>query len=142
MSIVYEYLKQIQQQKSPGAAAVEREAGRKKKELQLPVTAIGILVLIGIIVIGVFYLGVPHRGRPDGISVYKPKGKPVPRAVSPDAGYVLEGIIYNPDRPFAIINGQMLEQDARIDDFVVASITPNTVSLKNTKDDTGRTLQL
>ena len=142
MSIVYEYLKQIQQQKEPLKAATKRGAHGERGS-QFPYAAVSMWVLIGLVVLVAICLMVPRsRTQSSLINVYKPKEMSAARISPPGAGYVLEGIIYNPAHPFAIINGQMIERNGRIDDFVVTSITPNAVSLKNSKDNTGRTLQL
>ncbi len=142
MSIVYDYLKQIQQQKGPLIATPDRAGSREKNEKLMPFVAVGVWVLIGLVALGAVYLMIPRATAPAVISVYKPKDRSAGRVAVPGAGYLLEGIIYNPDHPFAIINGQMIEKNGQIDDFVVTAITPNSVSLKNTKDNTGRTLQL
>ncbi len=142
MSIVYEYLKEIQQRKDPPVVQKIVPVPELKKAFKIPSAAVGVWVLIGLLVLGAGYLMISRGTGQAEINVYKPKQKHTVKRAVADAGYVLEGIIYNPDHPFAIINGQMLEKDGQIDDFVVTSITPNTVSLKNTRDNTGRTLQL
>jgi len=77
------------------------------------------------------------------VKIYKglEKSRPVQHE-TPDFGFLLEGIIYNPSRPFAIIDGKMFEAGGRIGDFEVVKITPDTVSLKNQKDGTSRTIRL
>lgn len=57
-------------------------------------------------------------------------------------GYRLEGIIYNSDSPFAIINGKLIEKNGKIDDWQVIEISVSEVSLKNTDDNSLLTLKL
>jgi hypothetical protein len=71
---------------------------------------------------------------PEKVQAVKPE--------TPDFGFLLEGIIYNPSRPFAIFDGKMFEVGGQIGDFQVAKITPDTVVLKNLKDGTSRTIRL
>ena len=54
--------------------------------------------------------------------------------------YSLQGIIYDKDLPFAIINGKTLRKSESIDDFVVIDIAPTIVTLKNSKSDKELTL--
>jgi len=141
MSIVYEYLKQIQQLKEP-SKTVENEYSQKEKKVRIPYAAVSMWVVIGFVALVSVYLMIPGGSRALVMNIYQPKERPAVRTSSTQAGYVLEGIIYNPDHPFAVINGQMIENNGRIDDFVVMAITPNTVSLKNLTDRSERTLQL
>lgn len=145
MSIVYDYLKRIQEQKEPvrPVPSLLVQVSRKKGRFSFFLVA-GIL-FFGMAVVVLLYLIFSQGQEMASFKLYRPRQQAIQRPLpvtTPDTGYVLEGIIYNPDRPFAIINGQMLERDGNIGDCVVTSITPNTVSLKNTKDGTGRTLQL
>jgi len=49
--------------------------------------------------------------------------------------YSLQGIVYDENSPFAIINGKTLRKSEAIDDFIVTDIAPTTVTLKNSKTD-------
>lgn len=49
--------------------------------------------------------------------------------------YILQGIVYDENSPFAIINGKTLRKSDTIDGFVVIDIAPTIVTLKNLKDD-------
>ena len=60
-------------------------------------------------------------------------------AVTP-AGYSLQGIVYDENSPFAIINGKTLRKSDAIDDFIVSDIAPTIVTLKNSKDERELTL--
>jgi len=50
------------------------------------------------------------------------------------SAYSLQGIVYDEDSPFAIINGKTLRKSDAIGDFVVVDIAPTIVTLKNPKD--------
>lgn len=56
--------------------------------------------------------------------------------------YVLEGVIYDPETPLAIINGKILRKKDKIDDLEVTNITPNSVELFNPKDNASLNLTL
>ncbi len=78
------------------------------------------------------------------MKLYHPPGivKSPAMAQSSDPSYILEGIIYNPSQPFAIINGKMLETKNVIGDYEITKITPDSVTLTNTQDKTSRTIHL
>jgi len=71
-----------------------------------------------------------------------PQNTPAVQPATPDFNFLLEGIIYNPSKPFAIIDGKMFEVGGRTGDYEVVKITPDTVLLKNLKDGTSRTARL
>ncbi|MFA5008123.1 MAG: hypothetical protein WC546_02760 [Candidatus Omnitrophota bacterium] len=54
--------------------------------------------------------------------------------------YNLQGIVYDKNSPFAIINGKTLRKSEAIDDFVIIDIAPTVVTLKNPKNDKELTL--
>jgi uncharacterized protein HemX len=56
--------------------------------------------------------------------------------------YNLEGIVYDNQESFAIINGKMLKKTEFIDDFQVSEITATSVELLNSKDNTKHILYL
>lgn len=66
----------------------------------------------------------------------------VPVIRSTGGNCVLEGIIYNPAQPFAIINGKMLELKGKIGTLEVEKITPDSVTLRDTQDRSTRILRL
>lgn len=145
MSIVYDYLKQIQAKKpiekvapevTPVVPPVKKIAGFSVG-VKVSVGILGCLLLVS----GLFFF-LP-KAEKTSIKLYQAPAKArVTQTETLDSGYILEGIIYNPSRPFAIINGKMLETGGRIGDFEVMQITPDTVSLKNLKDSTSRTIRL
>jgi len=149
MSIVYDYLKQIHNQKEtkkvtpkvspvvpPVLSPVKKKAGFPLWA-KIVVAALGCLLLVA----GLYLF--PPKVEKTTVKLYQAPQKPqAARAETSDSGYILEGIIYNPSRPFAIINGKMLEAGGHIGDFEVTQITPDTASLKNLKDGTSRTIRL
>ncbi|MFA5090840.1 MAG: hypothetical protein WC510_07470 [Candidatus Omnitrophota bacterium] len=48
--------------------------------------------------------------------------------------YTLEGIIYDRESPLVIINGKILKEKDRIDNFEIRKITPDSIELLNVKD--------
>ncbi|HNX68510.1 MAG TPA: hypothetical protein PLL75_06880 [Candidatus Omnitrophota bacterium] len=154
MSIVYDYLKQIQATKESEAPVVpvrdvsmpKIEVVRKKNNWRLIVFLFmgGIFVAAGAYVFIVKGEASLAGNRP--VRIPKPSVA-VSHVVTPPAapvvaGIVLEGIIYNPTQPFAILNGQMIEPKGRIGDYEVTSIAPDSVIVTNLKDQTTRKLDL
>jgi hypothetical protein len=142
MSVVYDYLKQIHDKKETKKATPEGPSPAPKNSgstLWIKILA-GIL---GCLLVGVgLYFFIPIIG--NATSRLQPeleKPRTAPPEI-PDFNFLLEGIIYNPAKPFVIIDGKMFEAGGRIGDFEVTQITPDTVSLKNLKDNTSRTVHL
>ncbi len=154
MSIVYDYLKQIQAKKpldkgaSPANVSTSPKpavaASGKKNFFSSLGFKIGLTVL-GLAVLGLMLYFFPPRAQPGTSANQGAQGQVKPRAVKPEvteSGMVLEGIIYNPSRPFAIINGKMLEVGGRVGEYEAAEIASDYVILKNVKDGTSRTIRL
>jgi hypothetical protein len=141
MSIVYDYLKQIQAKKepekvTPGVPPVKKSSG---SSLWVKIT-VGIL---GCLLLGAgLYFFLPKIRMIAVRSHPVPQKLPAAPAQTPDFNFLLEGIIYNPSRPFAIIDGKMFEVGGKFGDFEIVKITPDTVMLKNLKDNTTRTAYL
>lgn len=148
MSIVYDYLKKIRDQKEAAKAPGEVPAPIKSS-VSVPFGKIAVGIL-GCLLIGAgFYIFFPKMKRifrEIGANTAKLQPATVkPRSVesaTPDFNFLLEGIIYNPSKPFAIIDGKMYETGGRFGDFEVTQITTDTVSLKNLKDNTSHTAHL
>ena len=147
MSSVYDYLKQIKESKEPAKDSVKAEAPAGGP--QKPKARISRWIKLGLVFVlclgiglGVYFLA-PRAVKPI-VKLYHPPvvTTAAPSAQSSDPSYVLEGIIYNPAQPFAIINGKMLETKGMIGDFQIEKITPDSVMLRNTKDNTSRTIHL
>jgi len=141
MSIIYDYLKQIHDQKETKGAVPEIPPVKKSWEpffgMKASVTILGCLLLAA----GLYFF-LPITGKTTARLYPEPEKAQAVQPETPDFNFLLEGIIYNPSRPFAIINGKMLEAGGRVGDFEVVQITPDTVSLKNLKDNTSRTVRL
>jgi len=61
---------------------------------------------------------------------------------SNNADFSLKGIIYNAESPSAIINGMLVEKNARIGGWQVIDISSSEVKLKNTNNESVLTLKL
>lgn len=141
MSIVYDYLKQIQDKKEPVKEVLpEKPKIRPRGWLKI---FFAILLCLGIGF--AIYQFAPRtvrsmvnysQGPADDVT----GNLPLMRSTEPSL--VLEGIIYNPAQPFAIINGKMLEPKGRVGDFEISKISPDSVTLRNTKDNTMLDLRL
>jgi hypothetical protein len=147
MSIVYDYLKQIKESKEPAKAdekvALPATPAPVSKSRFSAWVKYGLVFALCVgIALTVYFLA--PRGIKPVVRLYHPPA-PTPRAAtapSTDPSYVLEGIIYNPSQPFAIINGKMLEVKSTIGDYTITKITPDSVTLTNTQDKTSRTIRL
>jgi len=142
MSIVYDYLKQIQDKKETkrGAPAIPPPVEKRSGSSLWIKALVGIL---GCLLVGAgLYFYLPKFVTTVVKAFKEPTRIPMAKPKTPDLSFLLEGIIYNPSRPFAIIDGKMFETGGRIGDFEIVKITPDTVSLKNLKDNTSRTVRL
>ncbi|HOW58965.1 MAG TPA: hypothetical protein PLO78_04480 [Candidatus Omnitrophota bacterium] len=144
MSIVYDYLKQIQKKNdSDVLPSKEGFVTRERKYLNWLTLFVASVFFVALIVAAFFLLL-----RMDKNKLLSEQIRPQLRTqIAGSSGatendYVLGGIIYNADHPFAVINGNMLEVRARIDDQEVTTITPNSVTLKDIKSGVSRTLIL
>ena len=82
------------------------------------------------------------RGRKD-ILLYKEQQEKAKKALSLQKDskikqgatqYYLQGIIYTPENPIALINGQRLSQGESVDAATVIKISPKSVELKTKED--------
>jgi hypothetical protein len=153
MSIVYDYLKQVQQKREADGKSVvlstipkqEVPAARARFSWM---TAFWVFLVLLLAAAVIFLIGT-RSSEKTIVKLYQASApravdekRGVPAASISETGYVLEGIIYNPTNPFAIINGKTLERNSRIGDYVVVAITPDSVTIKNAQDNVSRTLQL
>jgi hypothetical protein len=142
MSIVYDYLKKIHATEETKAVTPAAPPPVKKKVNALFWVKIMSGILVCLVLGAGLYLYLPK------LEKAMARARPVaekPRVVQPeipDFNFLLEGIIYNPSKPFAIIDGKMYEKGGRFGDFEVTQITPDTVLLKNVKDNTSHTARL
>ena len=145
MSIVYDYLKQIQAKKPPEKVVPQvspQVPPVKKSSKSFPWVKV-LAGVLGCLVLGAglsFFL--PRIGKTAIKPTPIPERARVARSETPDFNFLLEGIIYNPSKPFAIIDGKMYEAGGRFGDYEVTQITPDTVLLKNLKDNTSHTARL
>ena len=56
--------------------------------------------------------------------------------------YILEGIIYDPKAPFALINGRVIKESDELDGFRIDKISKDRVDMTNIKDNNKVTLSL
>lgn len=155
MSIIYEALKKIESYKDSLPTPKRKEKLFLKRKFLTPTGIIAILILFFL------YLATQHY-----LKKYFPKPLALPQiqkgslqegplqikesslnlknvvsqeeSVQRKAGgeYILEGIVYDRESPFALINGKTLKKSDQIDEFVVKDITQDTVELINTRDNT------
>lgn len=135
MSIVYDYLKQIQGQ--GGGKPLPPLPEKPSVPSRMIVMASAFLVCLLIF----FAFGMLKKSNPAVMKTYPPRDLQRTASAFP-AVPVLGGIIYNPAKSFAIINGTMFEVGGKTRDFEVLEITPDTVSLRNLKDQSSSTLRL
>jgi hypothetical protein len=143
MSIVYDYLKKIQDKKEPekvtpipAAPIVKKSAG------SFPwVKVMAGILMCSLLGAGLYFFLPKFLKTEIKIPQIPQKARPVRPAI-PDFNFLLEGIIYNPSKPFAIFDGKMYEVGGKFGDFEIVKITPDTVDLKNLKDNTSRTAHL
>ena len=147
MSIVYDYLKQIKESKEPEKVGVKDASHTPVAVAPTPKFSFWIKIFLVVLLclgigLAVYFLA-PRAVKPI-VKLYRPPvaASNIPMMQSADPSYVLEGIIYNPSQPFAIINGKMLETKGKIGAFEVEKITPDSVTLRNTADKTSRTIRL
>jgi len=71
---------------------------------------------------------------PDKAQSLNPSAKALPKEPG-TVIYSLQGIVYDENSPFAVINGKTVRKSDAIDDYVVIDIAPTIVTLKNSKTD-------
>lgn len=142
MSIVYDYLKKIHDQKEPKKVIPVAPSVKKSVGTPFWVKALGVGILGCLLLVAGLHFFLLQNEK----NVIKPspvtQKLPVAPAGTPDLSFLLEGIIYNPSKPFAIFDGKMYEKGGRVGDYEVVEITPDTVLLKNLKDNTTHTARL
>ena len=137
---------------------VEKKTNREKKMAFLP--AILLLIALGIAALP-FILPdqepvqdqkvvapVVERGEIDPARVYKVLesrsqvlGEVTLRA-EPVVEYILEGFVYDPEAPFALINGRVINESDILGNFQIDRITEDRVGMTNIKDSSKVTLSL
>lgn len=150
MSILYDYLKVLENKK--GKAAVELQAPlQQKNKFSLFYFTIGFVSLISILILVLSFGNIKNNALIAGQKINKGQesARPVtqnPISPSPNnvygPDYSLKGIIYNSDSPSAIINDQLVGKNAKIGDWLVVDISPTQVTLENPQNNSQLTLKL
>lgn len=158
MSIIYEALKKVEGQKDStlfedipvGASFSARKKEKKvisKKEI---IILVSILLLVAL---GAFLLYTnltkQEEERKVGSAIIsniqEPKNK-VPERVAlkkePVQDYTLEGIVYDEEDPFAIINGKTVRELTVLGAFRIDKINVDSVEMSNSKDNNKTILSL
>lgn len=160
MSIIYEALKKVESYKdslpTPKTSSGLTDISKREEKLFLKRKLLTPAGIIAILILFFLYLATQHY-----LKKYFPKPLTPPQtqkgplqakesslnlknvvsqeeSVQRKAGgeYILEGIVYDRESPFALINGKTLKKSDQIDEFVVKDITQDTVELINTRDNT------
>ncbi len=158
MSIIYEALKKVEGQKeilspqsTPGSMVFpvdrkEKRVNKEKKIFLLPV----VLLLVALVISALPFIlplqkrkvvtSVVDRREIDPARVYRitePKSQ-VPEEIilgkEPVQEYILEGIIYDPEAPSALINGRVMNESDNLGNFRIDRISENNVEMINTED--------
>jgi hypothetical protein len=135
MSIVYEALKKVEQQKGQPPSVIQIK--RKLLNWQQVVS----IVVMLIVVFSVYFWKktpvLPANQEKQAV-VTGDKSKPViqQKKSYPRSAYTLEGIIYESDVPLAVVNGKLLKERDIIGEWKVTKINPASVSLVNVNDNT------
>ena len=170
MSIIYEALKKVEGQKKIltlettlqsiplSAEKEEQRAGKEKKMAFLP----AILFLIALSVAALPFI--LSRQKPvqnqktASLTVGKAEINParihrvlgsrgkaledVTLRAKPVGEYILEGIVYDPEAPFALINGMVINESDILGSFRIDRISKDRVGMTNIKDNSKVTLSL
>ncbi len=144
MSILYEYLKILEKKKEQNASRAPFTPVKQKKSISVwPYLIIGLAVFACALIL-FFWKGLkvslPVAKVEKTVNPQKEINSPAQdlntvslntaaKPYSPE--YSLKGIVYNADSPSAIINGQLLEKNGKIDDWQVMEISPSEVKLEN-----------
>lgn len=147
MSIIYEALKKVEGQKEvlapetipediilPGERA-EKEVKREKRVYFLPAALL--LVALGISALP-FIL-------PRQKQAQKPRSQILDQVTlreEPAQEYILEGIIYDSESAFALINGKVVNELDVLGNFRIDKISEDMVGMTNVNDNTTITLSL
>lgn len=160
MSILYEYLQLVEKKKKEGAAykqgAIQADTPvsvlHKKKVSLWPYLAIGFVFIAGASLFLFFKNITTNSPRLIEKTVptrqnlsFTPQDFYTQNLDNKNASvleYSLKGIIYNAESPSAIINSQLVEKNAKIDDWQVMEIFPSEVKLENTNNKSMLTLKL
>lgn len=170
MSIIYEALKKVEGQKeilSPGnipqsitlpAKKNKKKVSKDKKSFLLPIVIL--LIVLGLSVLP-FILPQQEQAQEQEViasvagkreinparvhRVSEPKGqasKEVTLRGESVQEYILEGIVYDPKAPFALINGRVINESDILGNFQIDKISKDKVEMTNTGDNSKIILSL
>ena len=170
MSIIYEALKKVEGQKEslspesiPQSITLpverkEKKVNKKKKMSFLPaallLAALGILALPFIlppqeqVQEQEIIASVVEKREIDPARVYRVselKSQAPEEAIlrkEPVQEYILEGIVYDPKAPVALINGRVINESDNVGNFRIDKISENKVEMTNIQDNTKVILSL
>jgi len=146
MSIIYEALKKVEGQKevlSPESnpqsitLPVEREEKKVSKDKKLFLLPIVILLIVLGLSVLPFILPQQEQAQEQEVVVSE-----VTLREEPVQEYILEGIVYDPKAPFALINGRVINESDKLGNFRIDKISENKVEMTNTQDNNKVTLSL
>jgi hypothetical protein len=155
MSILYEYLKVLENKKGKDIIHFKAPV-RQRKNPAAPPYLVVICVILGCALALFFYKNTMIVSAPKetkGITNYQQNSKftPIKSDITgfanndnnaPGIDYSLKGIIYNAESPSAIIDGKLVEKNEKIGDWQVMEISPSEVRLENPKNNSLLTLKL
>lgn len=170
MSIIYEALKKVEGQKEISVSESipqglifpvekgEKKVSKNKKLFLLPIVIL--LIVLGLLALSfilprqeqeqevITSVPVVEKREVDSARVYR-----IPESRSQASGevilreglvqeYILEGIIYDPKAPFALINGRVIKEADELNGFRIDRISKDKVEMTNTGDNSKVTLFL
>ncbi|MCF7874204.1 MAG: hypothetical protein K9M00_05170 [Candidatus Omnitrophica bacterium] len=138
MSIIYDALKKADGN-SAGIISKDNQPKKKKSNRNKVKLFILITFFLSIVFVAVFNFSSKKRGLPEPVvselkqeknqnTGLKTKVQKIePKQTSPS--YKLEGIVFDKNNPFAIINGKQVYEGDKIGDYIVSQINKESVGL-------------
>jgi len=151
MSILYDYLKVLEKKGVRKGESPEVPILQKKSLSAWLYIATGFVFLFSVLVLLLFFRNTNTLIK-QPVAEKSGNSQQVLNPVSQDTAAInnnntkgldfsLEGIIYNAESPSAIINGRLVERNAKIGDWQVTDILPSEVKLENSKNSSLLTLK-
>jgi hypothetical protein len=143
MSVIYEYLKILEQKKkqNPPQPAAPVPVPQSNNVVAPRYLITGFILLFCLSILS-FLTNIKVSG-PKVMETKVVEKAPVPNTEhAPVLEYSLKGIIYNAASPSAIINGKLVEKNGKIDDWRIIEISPSEVKMENTNNESVLTLKL
>ncbi len=151
MSILYDYLKVLEKKRGQRILDQQTAAGQKKTVIPPSYWRASFVFLAAVLIVFLFFRNAKNNQPKiaEKIDTNQQSNSPIPKdsnslVSNSDStlDYSLNGIIYNSNFPFAIINGKLVEKNAKIGDWRVAEIYPSEVKLENINNNAVLTLKL